>query len=155
MYTTQLDNGTLSLSRKIHGREPVLMHPDDAAPRAITDGDVVEILNDRGRCLAGARITSNIMPGCIFLWTGAWYDPDYAAPQDRDRHGNPNALTHDLRTSSLTQGPASHSTMVDVKRFDEEIPAVEAHMPPPFESVPRSFLQHKIGNRRRRSSKTL
>ena len=129
---SQLDNGAYSLSHKIAGREPVLIHPDDAAANDIKDGDVVEIFNGRGRCLAGAKVTDEIMQGCVFLWTGAWFDPDFDAPQARDRHGNPNVLTHDLRTSSLTQSPAAHSAMVQLRKFDGPLPAIEAHTPPSF-----------------------
>ncbi|MEX0307420.1 MAG: molybdopterin-dependent oxidoreductase [Ruegeria sp.] len=141
---SQLDNGDYSLSLKVEGREPVLIHPDDAADRGISDGDVVELFNDRGRCLAGARITPDILKGCVFLWTGAWYDPDYKAPQQRDRHGNPNALTHDMRTSSLTQSPASHSAMVDLRLFDGEVPELTVHDQPAFEAVSRSAIQNKL-----------
>ncbi len=141
---SQLDNGDYSLSRKIRGREPVLIHPDDAAERGIANGDIVELFNERGRCLAGARVTADILKGCVFLWTGAWYDPDYDAPQDRDRHGNPNVLTHDMRTSSLTQSPASHSTMVDMQRYDGEVPDLIVHDQPAFEAASRSAIQHKL-----------
>ena len=129
---SQLDNGDYSLSQKVQGREPVLIHPEDAASRGICDGDVVELRNPRGRVLAGARVTDAIKPGCLFLWTGAWYDPDYQTPQHRDRHGNPNALTHDLRSSSLAQAPASHSAMVDLAKFEGSLPPVEVHDPPRF-----------------------
>ena len=132
---SQLDNGAYSMSHKINGREPVLMHPDDALSRGVNDGDVVELFNERGRCLASACITDEIRSGCVFLWTGAWYDPDYEAPQARDRHGNPNVLTHDLRSSSLTQSPAAHSTMIEIKRFEENPPPVLVHEPPRF--IPR------------------
>lgn len=132
---SQLDNGATSLAAKIKSREPVLLHPADAATRGIADGDVVEVYNDRGACLAGARVTDDIHQGCAFLWTGAWYDPDLSHPVHRDRHGNPNVLTHDLRTSSLTQSPAAHSAYVEVKRFDGVPPAVEAHDPPRFTSA--------------------
>ena len=47
-----------------------------------------------------------------------------------DRHGNPNVLTHDLRTSRLSQGPASHSALVEVEKFEGEPPAVGAFTPP-------------------------
>ena len=129
---SQLDNGDYSRSHKISGREPVLIHPSDAERRGINDGDIVELFNARGRCLAGARITDEVAQGCVFLWTGAWYDPDFSAPQARDRHGNPNVLTHDLRTSSLTQSPASHSALVEVHTFREDLPAVLAHRAPAF-----------------------
>ena len=141
---SQLDNGDYSLSLKIQGREPVLVHPDDAADQGIADGDIVELFNDRGRCLAGARLTSDILKGCLFLWTGAWYDPDYDALQERDRHGNPNVLTHDLRTSGLSQSPASHSAMVGMRRYDGEVPEVTVHDQPVFETVSRSAIQNKL-----------
>ncbi len=129
---SQLDNGAHSRSMKIKDREPVLIHPDDAAARGVADGDVVELFNDRGRCLAGARVTDDVARGCLFLWTGAWYDPDFDDADHRDRHGNPNVLTHDLRTSSLAQGPAAHSALVMMRRFDEPVPAVTVFDPPPF-----------------------
>ena len=129
---SQLDNGATSLAAKVNGREPVLMHPTDAGSRNISDRDIVELFNDRGRCLAGARITEDIRQGCVFLWTGAWYDPDFDNLHHRDRHGNPNVLTHDLRTSSLTQSPAAHSAYVEVSLFKEPLPSIEAHDPPQF-----------------------
>lgn len=133
---SQLDNGAYSKSRKIKGREPVLIHPADAAERNIRDQDVVELFNQRGRCLAGAVLTEDILQGCLFLWTGAWYDPDFDAQDHRDRHGNPNVLTHDLRTSRLSQGSAAHSAMVDIRRFDGPVPPITAHDPPAFVGAP-------------------
>ena len=129
---SQYDDGLYSLSHKIQGREPVLIHPDDAAEREINDGEIVELYNDRGRCLAGARVTNEILPGVVFLWTGAWYDPDLSDPHLRDRHGNPNVLTHDHRTSEFSQGPASHSTLVELRRLDRPAPQVRAHDAPQF-----------------------
>ncbi|MEM7189441.1 MAG: molybdopterin-dependent oxidoreductase [Pseudomonadota bacterium] len=129
---SQMDNGAYSLSQKVQGREPVLINPGDAAAREIADGDVVELFNDRGRCLAGARVTEDIMPAVVFLWTGAWYDPDLEDLDHRDRHGNPNVLTHDLRTSEFSQSPASHSAQVDVRKVEGPVPAVKAHNPPEF-----------------------
>ncbi len=67
---SQHDNGALSMSQKIAGREPVLVLPDDAGERGIADGDVVELFNDRGRCLAGARVSGDVRKGVVFLWTG-------------------------------------------------------------------------------------
>ncbi len=129
---SQFDNGALSRASKIKGREPVLINPSDAASRGIADGDVVELFNDRGRSLAGARVTPDVAPGVVFLWTGAWYDPDFEAPDNRDRHGNPNTLTHDLRTSEFSQSPAAHSARVEIRRFDAVPPEVKAHEPPEF-----------------------
>ncbi|MBO6918737.1 MAG: molybdopterin-dependent oxidoreductase [Rhizobiaceae bacterium] len=129
---SQLDNGDYSKSHKIKDREPVLINPIDAKKRGIEHGDIVELFNDRGRCLAGAKVTDEIAQGCIFLWTGAWLDQDFNAPQNRDNHGNPNVLTHDERTSSLSQSPASHSALVDVQLYTEKLPKIRAHEPPSF-----------------------
>ena len=135
---SQQDDGAYSRSMKIKGREPVLIHPSDAAARGISDGAIVELFNSRGRCLAGARVTDEVREGCVFLWTGAWYDPDFeslgAEGTPLDRHGNPNVLTHDLRTSSLSQSPAAHSARVEVRVWpdDETPPAVLAFEPPTF-----------------------
>ena len=45
---------------KVAGREPIYLNPDDAAARGIVDGAVVEVFNDRGRCLAGAVVTQDV-----------------------------------------------------------------------------------------------
>ena len=50
---SQLDIGEFSRSSKVPGREPVRMHPDDAAARGIADGDVVRLFNDRGAASPG------------------------------------------------------------------------------------------------------
>ncbi|MGB1160815.1 MAG: molybdopterin-dependent oxidoreductase [Alphaproteobacteria bacterium] len=129
---SQLDDGAYSRSYKIKDREPVLIHPEDAHSRGIADGDVVELFNGRGRCLAGAVVTDAVRQGCLFLWTGAWYDPDFSQTPPLDRHGNPNSLTHDRRTSSLSQSPASHSVRLDVRKWTGDLPPVQAFLPPAF-----------------------
>lgn len=129
---SQLDDGAYSRSYKIKDREPVLIHPEDARSRGIADGDVVELFNGRGRCLAGAVVTDAVRQGCLFLWTGAWYDPDFSQIPPLDRHGNPNSLTHDRRTSSLSQSPASHSVRLDVRKWTGDLPPVQAFLPPAF-----------------------
>lgn len=127
---SQMDNGAYSVSHKIAGREPVLINTLDAAERGISHGDLVELFNNRGRCLAGAQVTDDIMPGVAFLWTGAWYDPDLDDPHRRDRHGNPNVLTHDNRTSEFSQSPAANSALIEIRRFQGEPPAVKVHEQP-------------------------
>jgi biotin/methionine sulfoxide reductase len=127
---SQLDNGNYSKSHKRQGREPVLINPVDAEKLNIEDGEIVCLHNERGQCLAAATVTADVMPQVLFLWTGAWYDPDFEHPQHRDKHGNPNVLTHDFRTSSLAQGPASHSTLVSISKVDGELPEITAFEAP-------------------------
>jgi biotin/methionine sulfoxide reductase len=125
---SQLDHGKTSVASKIRGREPVSIHPDDAAARGIADGDVVRLYNDRGACLAGARITDAVRPGVVILATGAWYDPH--GPAGLERHGNPNVLTLDKGTSKLAQGPSAHTTLVEMERAGDDVPDVEAFEAP-------------------------
>src|SRR5262249_10637405 len=70
---SQRDRGVNSRESNIGGREPIRMHPTDAASRGITDGAVVRVFNDRGACLAGARLSKHVVPGVVQLSTGAWY----------------------------------------------------------------------------------
>lgn len=124
---SQYDGGRSSRESKVGGREPVDLHPDDARDRGIADGDVVRIRNDRGACLAGARLTDEVRPGVAVLATGAWYDPD---EDGICRHGNPNVLTRDTGTSRLAQGPTSGTTLVEIEPAGRDVPAVRAFDPP-------------------------
>lgn len=130
---SQLDYGAVSLASKIHDREPARLHPDTAAARGIVDGDVVRIFNDRGYCLAGARLSDEVMPGVIQLSTGAWFDPaDPQAEHTGCVHGNPNIVTRDIGTSSLAQGCTGQLSLVEVERFEGDVPPVRALKPPFF-----------------------
>ena len=115
---SQLDNAANSQNSTIKGKEPVMINPSDALERDIQDGDIVMLFNKRGRVLAGANISDSVMPGVVVLSTGAWFDPDYAL--NLERHGNPNVLTKDVGTSSLSQGPTCHTTLVQVKKAKRE-----------------------------------
>jgi biotin/methionine sulfoxide reductase len=121
---SQLDCGKTSVASKVQDREPVTINPQDADARGIREGDVVRLYNDRGACLAGARISDSVRPGVVILATGAWYDPH--TPGGVDRHGNPNVLTLDKGTSRLAQGPSAHTTLVEMERADDDQPKVEA-----------------------------
>lgn len=128
---SQLDHGAYSRAGKIHGREPVVLHPDDAAARGVVSGDILRVFNSRGACLGGAVISDEVMPGVVQMSTGAWYDPqDPAQPGSLCKHGNPNVLTPDKGTSSLGQGPIAHSCLVQIERFEGMPPPVTAFDPP-------------------------
>ena len=128
---SQLDFGAHSQSAKVDGREVARLHPVTAAERGIADGDVIRIFNERGACLAAARLSDTVMPGVVHLPTGAWFDP---AGSTGDGvlcvHGNPNVLTRDVGTSRLAQGCCGQVTVVDCARHDGPAPAVRAYVPP-------------------------
>jgi biotin/methionine sulfoxide reductase len=130
---SQYDHGRVSLASKVQGREAMSMHPEDAAARGISAGDVVRVYNDRGACLAGVKIDDGVKPGVVVLPTGAWFDPlDPATPGSLEKHGNPNVLTLDKGTSKLTQGCSAHTCLVEVEKFDGELPPITAFDPPAF-----------------------
>ena len=123
----------MSRAAKIQGREAITLHPRDAAVRGIRGGDVVRVYNDRGACLAGARIDDGVRPGVVVLPTGAWFDPlDPSRDDTLEKHGNPNVLTLDKGTSKLTQGCSAHTTLVEVELFRDTLPPITAFEPPQF-----------------------
>jgi biotin/methionine sulfoxide reductase len=132
---SQYDHTEPSAGSKVAGREPIRIHPDLAQERGIVDGDVVRVFNERGACLAGAVLDDALMPEVVQLSTGAWYDPD---SQGMCRAGNPNVLTRDKGTSKLAQGPSPHTCLVDIERFNEPAPRVEAYDPPELIQRPQS-----------------
>jgi biotin/methionine sulfoxide reductase len=134
---SQLDVGAFSQAAKVQGREPLRIHPADAAARGIRSGDVVRVFNDRGSCLAGAVVSDAVRPGVVQLATGAWYDPlDPADPDAMCVHGNPNVLTFDRGTSKLAQGCAGQHALVQVEPWAGPLPPIRAYDPPPMEGRP-------------------
>jgi biotin/methionine sulfoxide reductase len=128
---SQMDHGVTSRKAKIKGREVLRMHPEDARRRGIGEADVVRVYNDRGACLAAVRFTDTIRTGVVELPTGAWYEPlDPADPNSLEIHGNPNALTRDVGTSKLGQGPTAHSCLVEVELFDQALPEIRSFKQP-------------------------
>jgi biotin/methionine sulfoxide reductase len=119
---SQLDHSPYSRAGKIEGREPVYLNRQDAAARGIGDGDVVELFNDRGRCLAGVILSDEIMSGVARLSTGAWFDPGDGV----EKHGNPNTLTLDRGASSFSQGCTAQTCLVDIRRHDGDLPPITA-----------------------------
>ncbi len=126
---SQLDVGAHSQAAKIAGREPVRLHPDDAAARGLTDGQLVRLFNDRGACLAGLVIDDAVRPGVAQLSTGAWYDPDPADPSFC-RHGNPNVLTADHPSSTLSQGCTGQLALIQIESFPGPAPDLTVLHPP-------------------------
>jgi len=130
---SQLDHSPHSRATKVKGRQPITLHPDDAATRGIAEGDVVRVFNDRGACLASARLSDRIRRNVVRLSTGAWFDPaDWDSNRPLEKHGNPNVLTLDIGASKLSQGCSAQTCLVEVERHDGSLPAVTAHDLPRF-----------------------
>lgn len=125
----QNDSGCESQNDKIAGCEPCFLHPQTAAARQITAGQIIRIWNARGACLAGVRFDEKIRPDCIALATGAWFDPVDCFETPLEISGNPNVLTRDQGCSSLSQGTMAHSALVFVAPWPHPIPERRAYNP--------------------------
>ena len=127
----QHDMGELSQAAKIAGREAIGINPVDADARGISPGDVVRVFNDRGSCLAGAVIRTDLMASVVHLPTGAWFDPRQTPDEPAMCvHGNPNVVTTDRGTSRLAQACTGQHALVQVELWTGEVPPVLAHQPP-------------------------
>lgn len=138
---SQLDGVGVSSASKNKGREPILMNPEDAAARGLSNDDTVKVYNERGCCIATVTISSNLRSGVAELATGAWYAPD---ENGIDLHGNPNVLTPDLASSTLSQAPSHNTTLVFIERTQVDFPAPRIHFEIPLEPVPGERQQ--LGN---------
>ncbi|MCG6877407.1 MAG: molybdopterin oxidoreductase family protein [Betaproteobacteria bacterium] len=62
----------LEFARKDAGEPTLEMHPDDAAPRGISDGALVRIANDRGEFSAVARLNGRARRGVVIAPSVWW-----------------------------------------------------------------------------------
>ena len=133
---SQLDFCEPSQSTKIAGREPVSIHPHDAAARGISHGDVVRLFNSRGECLAGAEVKESVRQGVVRLSTGAWLDPlDASHIGSLEKHGNPNVLTIDKGSSSLAQSCMAQTALVELERYEGDVPPITAFEIPEISAI--------------------
>ena len=93
--------------RDIEGEPIVEIHPDDAAARGLSDGQGVEVVNDRGAYHCTARISRRARPGVV-NGLGVWW-------RKFGRNGtNVNELTHQ-RLTDLGAAPAFYDCLVDIR----------------------------------------
>jgi trimethylamine-N-oxide reductase (cytochrome c) len=130
-----LNATSLRAKYEVREREPIWLHPADAAARGIKNGDIVRIFNDRGQTLAGAVVTERVRTGVVLLQEGAWYDPLVPGKIGTlDKHGSANNLTTDAPDSKLADGNQSNTALVQVERYAGPAPAITAFAAPPIQS---------------------
>ncbi|MDR2853507.1 MAG: hypothetical protein LBV61_10735, partial [Burkholderiaceae bacterium] len=91
--------------------QEVTINASDAKKIGVRTGDVVEVWNDRGKCVVPAYVTERVLPGVLVLHEGAWMDPD---KNGIDRAGNPDFLT--LDNPSPAGAFAYNNAMVQIKK---------------------------------------
>ena len=96
--------------RRRAGAATLLIHPDDALPRRITEGDDVRVANSRGSFFAVAEVSDGIRPGVVASTKGRW-------PGDSKNCSTVNA-TVDERDSDMGCGAVYHDNRVRVDKAD-------------------------------------
>ena len=89
--------------------EEVEIHPVDAAPRGISDGDALKVYNDRGETLLVARITDAVLPGVLYTPKGVWLS---GSPTGQTVNA---LLDADIRTD-IEDGACCNEAFCDVAR---------------------------------------
>jgi anaerobic selenocysteine-containing dehydrogenase len=93
--------------RSIEGEPLLEIHPEDAAPRGIADGQVVTVFNERGRYRCKAAVSTRARPGVV-NGLGIWW-------RKLGLDGtNVNELTHQ-RLTDLGRAPAFYDCLVEVR----------------------------------------
>ena len=131
---SQNDRGQEALADKIEGREAAYFHPETARALGLAAGDVARLYNGRGACLAGVRLDDGLRRDCVFLPTGAWFDPQRGRGAPLEVHGNPNVLTSDHGCSELSQGNMAHTCLIRAEKWTGALPDLSIAAPPEFTS---------------------
>ena len=128
---SQLDNTWITSLYKIKGREPIRINPEDAKKQGISNGDLVEVYNGRGKVLAGAVVTTDIRQGVVAIEEGAWYSPEDASKVgSRCNSGHCNVLTSSRPSSQMAQATTANTTLVAIKKAEGVIGANQAYSMP-------------------------
>lgn len=72
VYTTHSQHTQLPWIREVNPEPGLEMHPEDAAERNVSEGELIEVFNDRGSFKVKAFLTEGIKPGCLNLRQGWW-----------------------------------------------------------------------------------
>ncbi len=107
-------NSTFGYRPELDRQTTVLhMHPDDALPRSIRDGDLVRVFNSRGSC----RLTASVPgpPAAPAVRSGVVRAPSTRWPKLAPHREHVNALTSDNLTD-IGGGAVFYSCLVEVEK---------------------------------------
>ncbi len=126
LHSQMCESESYRNSYSVQGREPIYINPQDASQRGIADGDLVRVFNGRGQLLAGARVSEDYSPGIVRIYEGAWYGPVDETIGALDTYGDPNTLTQDIGASKLSQATSANTCLVEIEKFQGEVPPVQS-----------------------------
>ncbi|WP_119006031.1 molybdopterin-dependent oxidoreductase [Vibrio halioticoli] len=128
---SQLANADIRNIENVQGRQYVLINQQDADKRGIKAGGLVEIYNERGHVIAGAKVSDQIMPGVISLEEGAWLQFDQ---RGRCNGGAINVLTSSKASSGLSQATIANTCLAYMKPCHDPESDNRAFEPPVVET---------------------
>jgi len=97
---------------------PIQIHPSDAEPRGIRNGDLVRAYNDRGAVILIARVTERVRPGTLHSVTAGGYDPvEPGKVGSLDRGGAVNLLMPARMMSANAPGQVTQG-LVQIEKWE-------------------------------------
>lgn len=99
----------LARQKNLAGEQQLVLHPEDATSRAITDDDRVRVFNDRGSFDCVARVSDEVLPGVVLASVGHWAG---------DHSRRTVAAVGATRYADLGRAPTFSDTRVQVERAE-------------------------------------
>ena len=94
----------LRMIRQFGDKPSAVLNPDDATARAIADGEMVKVFNDRGSIRLLANLDNGIKTGCVYVTNGWWIDTG----------GSVNFCSLG-RETDMGHGAAFHDVLVEIE----------------------------------------
>jgi trimethylamine-N-oxide reductase (cytochrome c) len=129
---SQMANAECAKHLNIQGREFALVSEEDARERGVKDGDLIEVYNERGALIVGARVSPNIMKGVISIYEGAWLSKD---SKGRCNSGAINVLTTSVAASDLSQATSANTCLAYFRKCTDAEGPNRAYEPPLVETT--------------------
>lgn len=99
--------GNHEFHRRVQKEATLVLHPDDAAARGITEGAQVQVFNDRGRFTLVAKLDATLLPGVVVSAMGSW--------RKHSRAGATLAAVNPTAFADLGNAPTFSDTLVEVE----------------------------------------
>lgn len=106
-----LNSGYANIARQLGhaGDQYVMLHPSDARARGISEGERVEVFNDRGRFQAEAQVTDEVRAGVVVAPLGYW--------GSQNAGGRSANVVNSSRYADIGRAPTFSDTLVEVRRL--------------------------------------
>ena len=127
---SQMANADTNRYECVDGRQYLLINEQDAHDQGIVDGDLVELHNERGALLCGAKLSNEVRRGVACLHEGAWLQLDKLG---RCNSGQINIITSDQACGGLSQGTSANTCLAYYKKCTDPCSPNKAYEPPMIE----------------------